>query len=190
MLITNLIQTEIELFKIIIDAPKFSKEELVLYIDEHFKSFLEDPNLEIADLNKTILFGILLRGFRIKSIKSSITEKELNYVYKHVFGKDYVPFSIFYNFYLLNTNKITIEDFNNTLFKYIKGINDNMLSNTLIIYTAIKINYNRLENTTSQSELDSIKQMSIFMEHLNKNSSSVKKLDEYISKNEIPKYII
>ena len=30
MLITNLIQTEIELFKIIIDAPKFSKEELVL----------------------------------------------------------------------------------------------------------------------------------------------------------------
>ena len=65
-----------------------------------------------------------------------------------------------------------------------------MLSNTLIIYTAIKINYNRLENTTSQSELDSIKQMSIFMEQLNKNSSSVKKLDEYISKNEIPKYII
>lgn len=190
MLITNLIQTEIELFKIIIDAPKFSKEELVLYIDEHFKSFLEDPNLEIADLNKAILFGILLRGFRIKSIKSSITEKELNYVYTHVFGKDYVPFSIFYTFYLLNTNKITIEDFNNTLFKYIKGINDNMLSNTLIIYTAIKINYNRLENTTSQSELDSIKQMSIFMEHLNKNSSSVKKLDEYISKNEIPKYII
>ena len=83
-----------------------------------------------------------------------------------------------------------LEDFNNTLFKYIKGINDNMLSNTLIIYTAIKINYNRLENTTSQSELDSIKQMSIFMEQLNKNSSSVKKLDEYISKNEIPKYII
>ena len=42
MLITNLIQTEIELFKIIIDAPKFSKEELVLYIDEHFNELITE----------------------------------------------------------------------------------------------------------------------------------------------------
>ena len=60
----------------------------------------------------------------------------------------------------------------------------------MLIYTCVKINYNRLENTDEKNELDSIKQISLFIEELDKNSEYVKILDTYISAGRVPKYII
>ena len=65
-----------------------------------------------------------------------------------------------------------------------------MLSNILLIYTCVKINYNRLENTDEKNELDSIKQISLFITELDKNSDYVNILDTYISAGRVPKYII
>ena len=71
MLISDLIKTEIDLFKVLLDVPNFSKELLVKYVNQHFKSFLNDPDSNISDLNRVIRLGMLLRGFRIKAIKSN-----------------------------------------------------------------------------------------------------------------------
>ena len=65
-----------------------------------------------------------------------------------------------------------------------------MLSNILLIYTGVKINYNRLENSDEKNELDSIKQISLFITELDKNSDYVNILDTYISAGRVPKYII
>ena len=65
-----------------------------------------------------------------------------------------------------------------------------MLSNILLIYTCVKINYNRLENTDEKNELDSIKQISLFITELDKHSDYVNILDTYISAGRVPKYII
>ena len=95
--------------------------------------------------------------------------------------------------YLLDCNKICIEDFNKVLLNYIKTLNNadkNMLSNILLIYTCVKINYNRLENTDEKNELDSIKQISLFITELDKHSDYVNILDTYISAGRVPKYII
>lgn len=193
MLITDLIKTEIDLFELLIDAPNFSKETLIEYCNEHFNLFLTDPDEPTRDLNRVILFGMLLRGFRIKAIKSIVTESELNDIYYGIFEPDYIPFNIFYTFHLLNCKKINIEEFNKTLMDYIKTLNKtnkNKLSNTLIIYTCIKINYNTMENASSEDELYSIGQMSLFIEKLNKNSKQIQMLDTYIAEGKIPRYII
>jgi len=193
MLITDLIKTEIDLFELLIDASNFSKDTLIEYTNEHFNPFLTDPDEPTRDLNRVILFGMLLRGFRIKAIKSIVTESELRDIYYGIFEPDYIPFNIFYTFHLLNCKKINITEFNITLMDYIKTLNKtdkNKLSNTLIIYTCIKINYNILENTSSEDELYSIEQMSLFIEKLNKNSKQIQMLDTYISEGKIPRYII
>ena len=65
-----------------------------------------------------------------------------------------------------------------------------MLSNILLIYTGVKINYNRLENSDEKNELDSIKQISLFITELDKHSDYVNILDTYISVGRVPKYII
>ena len=193
MLISDLIKTEIDLFKVLLDVPNFSKELLVKYVNQHFKSFLNDPDSNIRDLNRVIILGMLLRGFRIKAIKSNISEDELSYIYNNIFEPGYLPFEIFYTFHLLDCNIICIEDFNKVLLKYIKTLNNtdkNMLSNILLIYTCVKINYNRLENTDEKNELDSIKQISLFITELDKHSDYVNILDTYISVGRVPKYII
>ena len=193
MLISDLIKTEIDLFKVLLDVPNFSKELLVKYVNQHFKSFLNDPDSNIRDLNRVIILGMLLRGFRIKAIKSNISEDELSYIYNNIFEPGYLPFEIFYTFHLLDCNKICIEDFNKVLLNYIKTLNNadkNMLSNILLIYTGVKINYNRLENSDEKNELDSIKQISLFITELDKNSDYVNILDTYISAGRVPKYII
>ena len=88
---------------------------------------------------------------------------------------------------------MSIIDFNKVLLKYIKTLDNtdkNMLSNTWVIYTCVKINYNRLENTDEKNELDSLRQMSLFIKELDKNSEYVNILDTYILEGKVPKYVI
>lgn len=193
MLITDVIKTEIDLFNLLIETPDSSKEFLISYIKQHFKSFLNDTDPNIRDLNRAIIFGILLKGLRIKVIESDDSEEELSYIYNNIFEPDYLPFEIFYTFHLLDCKKMSIIDFNKVLLKYIKTLDNtdkNMLSNTWVIYTCVKINYNRLENTDEKNELDSLRQMSLFIKELDKNSEYVNILDTYILEGKVPKYVI
>ena len=47
-----------------------------------------------------------------------------------------------------------------------------------------------MENASSEDELYSIEQMSLFIEKLNKNSKQIQMLDTYIAEGKIPRYII